>query len=784
MSCVFENCPFKTNIHGTFASHRSRKHTPHTLDDFKPELLQRCVNPLNAGDDPVDEDDTEGAVSEDPEGNEIRELPNLIEKHVAHVLLKLESIFNVPQRCIDELVEELHFISSSASGPILKEILQSCLKKHNCEVDDLIISEMVTDLCECNPITLALGHNGPLSTSYKRREYFKEHFSVVEPIEYMLSAREQRSFQYVPILKSLHEVLKKKEIQDLLTSSNEADSSSESQYKSFQDGTHFKNNTLLSENNPAISLILYVDDFEVCNPLGTSRKKHKITAVYWVLANVPPLLRSSLTSIYLAILCKADDIKKFGYSAVFEPMLKDLASLEEEGLYIPSLDIRVKGTVYCVVADNLGAHSIGGFVESFSSTHVCRFCLGERSQFQVSEVRTGAFKPRTIQEHKAHVQTAQGHNHCYGVKRQCPLTERLKHFDVLSGYPPDLLHDLFEGIVPFELALCLNALIKKKYFALDELNKLIKEFPYRWADKSDSPQAVPLAFATRKTVAGNAHENWALLRLLPLIVGERIPESEPTWLVILNLKDIVELVLSPVHTDLTICFLESKISEHRHRFLETFPQERLIPKHHFLEHYPQLIKAFGPLVSLWTMRFEAKHSFFKRVVRHTHSFRNILLSLAVKHQFMVAHHLHGGAVVPPSLQATKLSIVDLTVLREDIKKALQVKFPSESFVQMATTVCCSGTSYSTGMILAHGSTGCLPDFVELIQIAVVNGKVCFIVKCLNAWYIEHLRSYELENTRSVKVIELSELSDIFPMAAYTVAGKRIVTQKRYIYVHV
>ncbi|CAI5695096.1 unnamed protein product [Oreochromis niloticus] len=46
----------------------SRKHTPHTLDDFKPELLQRYINPLNAGDDPVDEDDTEGAVSEDPEG--------------------------------------------------------------------------------------------------------------------------------------------------------------------------------------------------------------------------------------------------------------------------------------------------------------------------------------------------------------------------------------------------------------------------------------------------------------------------------------------------------------------------------------------------------------------------------------------------------------------------------------------------------------------------------------------------------------------------------------------
>jgi len=77
------------------------------------------------------------------------------------------------------------------------------------------------------------------------------------------------------------------------------------------------------------------------------------------------LLRSSLTSICLAVLCKADDVKPFGYNVVLELFLKDLASLEEEGLYIPSLDTQVKGTVYCAVADNLGAHCIAGFVESF-----------------------------------------------------------------------------------------------------------------------------------------------------------------------------------------------------------------------------------------------------------------------------------------------------------------------------------------------------------------------------------------------------------------------------------
>lgn len=96
---------------------------------------------------------------------------------------------------------------------------------------------------------------------------------------------------------------------------------------------------------------------------------------------------------------------------------------------------------------------------------------------------------------------------------------------------------------------------------------------------------------------------------------------------------------------------------------------------------------------------------------------------------------------------------------------------------MANTVCYSGTSYSSGMILAHGSMGGLLDFGELIQIAIMRGKP-FILKCLKAWYTEHLRGYELENTKCVKVVQPIGLSDIFPLAAYTVAGKRVVTLKR------
>lgn len=59
-----------------------------------------------------------------------------------------------------------------------------------------------------------------------------------------------------------------------------------------------------------------------------------------------------------------------------------------------------------LIADHLGAHSLVDFFESFSGSHVCRFCLGKLSEFQVKEVRTGAFQARTKQEHSFHVQAA------------------------------------------------------------------------------------------------------------------------------------------------------------------------------------------------------------------------------------------------------------------------------------------------------------------------------------------------------------------------------------------
>ena len=146
-------------------------------------------------------------------------------------------------------------------------------------------------------------------------------------------------------------------------------------------------------------------------------------------------------------------------------------------------------------------HTLAGFQESFSVEKFCRFCLGNREEIQTCDVRDGNFVLRTPELYdeavnvlkQRHVQSVDG------VKRECPLN-KLTGFHASQGFPPDLLHDVLEGIVPIELSLCIADFISKKYFTLEELNSEIQGFPFKFSDKTNCPQKIPSTFQRNKTV--------------------------------------------------------------------------------------------------------------------------------------------------------------------------------------------------------------------------------------------------------------------------------------------
>lgn len=77
----------------------------------------------------------------------------------------------------------------------------------------------------------------------------------------------------------------------------------------------------------------------------------------------------------------------------------------------------------------------------------------------------------------------------------------------------------------------------------------------------------------------------------------------------MNFKDVVELSLSASFTEETMYFLDCKIAEHRHLFQKVFPNEPIRPKHHYIDHYPQLIQKFVHIADNGPMCFEGKHKF-------------------------------------------------------------------------------------------------------------------------------------------------------------------------------
>lgn len=162
---------------------------------------------------------------------------NEIERNIGSFLLKLESVYNVSGKCVDDLVEQLHFICTSSSQYIPK-LVSEIFTKNNCVVDEAIVSEFVDKLCHSNPFNAAFEPDGPFSSKYKRGKYFKENFRVIEPVEYILDPEGNCSFQYVPVRDSLQQLLNNEDIVNNVLTKH----SNVSHLASFHDGQYFKQN--------------------------------------------------------------------------------------------------------------------------------------------------------------------------------------------------------------------------------------------------------------------------------------------------------------------------------------------------------------------------------------------------------------------------------------------------------------------------------------------------------------------------------------------------------------
>lgn len=700
--------------------HINRCHK-HVFSLSTKEAVPRAESPLAGSPSHDSQDTTEGEVNSEPDvpGDEEDATATAPSdqcfEHLSSLLLKWQEGRQLPEKTINEIANDVIMFTT----------------------------EHQRALCSAD-----LSKLKQLRTKRGRENHWKTLHGFVSPRTVACSDRAWETFQYVPILETIRAV---SQVRNLFEGEEKGNSVL---LEDVKDGAYFRQHTVFmnADKKKLLALQLYFDEFEVCNPLGSKRGKHKVLAGYLTIFNGSPKCRSKLSDKCLVLLAKASLVKKFGLQEIMKPLLADLHELEVNGVALG--EEIVKGSLLYLSGDNLSSHEFGAFRTCFSSGPICRFCLATRDDIQ-KKWNEKEFVLRTKDAHVRHVQlvaTDSTLSSIYGVVGKSCLSE-VDSFDVTQGLPPDIMHDIFEGVIPFVMKRVIRCLITDNVFKLAQLNERLATFPFQGGDKSS--RLPPL---TRKSVfgkamlKGSASEKLCFFRFFSLLIGDYVPRDNKAYKVYLALRAVIDIVVAPqVYPD-AVAYLKVLIEDFYRGFKKTFPLVKIIPKMHYLVHYPRLLLLHGPLVKLSCMRFEAKHQYFKSLAQKTRNFRNICATLSRRHQM---HFMYSLAQPVQEMLFAGSKTVDQSSLPDILRDRLQdLNLADESVQAVASLTLSERKLELAGVVPLVVREDDLPRFAQIQLMAICDSKLFIVASILNTkCFNEHFHSFVVEHTKHSVIIE-------------------------------
>ena len=529
------------------------------------------------------------------------------------------------------------------------------------------------------------------------------------------------------------------------------------------------------DHNGAITLTLYLDEFGTTDPLRGKVLQNKLLALYFRVDSERP--SSKTDDIMLATLIKSDAIKTFGLTTLLSPVVDDLKKLLDDGLMWHGQTMTV--SIRCVCGDNLGIHQMAGFQESFyQGPRPCRFCKAVYKDFK-TKLTAADIKLRTGEEYANEVRQAEEDgfsedaSRLHGIKGRCVFND-LSGFDVTEKFPPDVAHDIFEGVLPKLLTLILTHLIVKlKLFSVHMFNRMLSSFKLARCDSGHKSAPARLIGGQVK-MKMTALECWTMGRVLPLMIGALVPTDLEEWLLFVEFLQIVELVCAPVVTSTLISDLQLKVEAWLQKFVRIFPAENMTPKMHYIIHYANEMKKHGPLRLCWTLSFEMKHQLFKRFAKRMKSKRNVCKMLIERHQERVALLLSAPSDKSEKAQGAKQKweqlqnvVVDGTELLESsayYKKHL-VNGVCYQYDDVVIARCSSGTVCFLQIKLLEVSAG-------KTEVTHLIGSVLDVIS-----FNKHFNSFAVSQGRSAS-IPTREIVDFQALGVYNV-GQRLFVPLRH-----
>ena len=190
-----------------------------------------------------------------------------------------------------------------------------------------------------------------------------------------------------------------------------------------------------------LPILLYFDDFEPDNALGSHASQHKIAALYYSIACFPPECMSAVENMFLGLLFLSED-KVFKNQKVFKPIIDDLIDLETNGIEINGQ--RIYFCLSMILGDNLGMHELLGFTRGFNSNHPCRICKVHIDVLQ-SQIRADHTLIRNSENYSTDV-TKNDSSKTAGITEKCVFNRIPSYTDPTKNPHSDIMHDICEGV--------------------------------------------------------------------------------------------------------------------------------------------------------------------------------------------------------------------------------------------------------------------------------------------------------------------------------------------------
>ena len=527
--------------------------------------------------------------------------------------------------------------------------------------------------------------------------------------------------------------------------------------------------------------------------------------LYITFSDIPPINRSTYSSVFLLAVARTRNIKKFGLGKLLKNFIVSLKELDiginlDVGL---GEQIFVRARLVSVPCDSLGSSFMGGFkMPGPFSNKPCRMCNVSLSTLR-NVTKINQVAERTMTQHLEALNILESPDlskrekkywsKSTGINGRSVLLD-LHYLKLEECLVQDPMHVLLEGVTQFTLVELLKKCHQEKIFKIEWVSAKLQSFKYAYIDLKNKPSEIDKqVLLNRDKLRQNAACILSMTYILPIILRTFAPKIGRFYQLFMNICRITTIAFSPFADENTEGELQIQVESFIWGYNKLCRNSSFKPKHHFMLHFVKQLQMYGPLRHSSVFRMEAKHQQMKQC--SWHNWRNLEYSIAQKHQKMQCYEIGEIETSQFLLNYDEVKIADEIIFNERYNDMVN-SFLGRVLSQVVDFSMCNeeirvikvtrlkelvhnNFTYRPGVFLLRSWDELnTPSFMEIKDICVFrNLKFFVVVEWVTCYYEWESNSYIVEEGGEKDLVLVRNIKNPWPLPMYCSRNVKLITNR-------